>query len=378
MTAVPNIFSAAKQSLGYSYQPRLALLNAIDMPEADAIYIERCDDLEFVSPDGTHVLASLKHKAEGDQLTDLSTDFWKSVRIWLAHYTDSGLSLSNARFLLLTTSTISSSSFLVEFVRGQTDADKRLEKADELSEDERRDFYGRITIFHEGPRITDIPNLIDIRLRTIPKVARTSVFERLEGWWTDLVIRLLAGDRQAPVLVSEVIDKLVQIADEYRSDNLPITFRTRSPENIDTDNDPRVFVQQLRVLEISKERIQRAIIDYYRAFEQRSSWARENLLLSGEIESYEDRLIEEWARFREICHETIDEESHDELCLQAGKDLYDWAQRHTIMPRIRERVAEPYVITGSFHILANTTPVPRVFWHPRFLEKLAAILGRAA
>ena len=63
---------------------------------------------------------------------------------------------------------------------------------------------------------------------------------------------------------------------EYRSDNLPITFRNRLPEGkIDANKDPRLFVEQLRVLDLSATRIQNAIIDYYRAFEQRSSWARE-------------------------------------------------------------------------------------------------------
>ena len=40
------------------------------------------------------------------------------------------------------------------------------------------------------------------------------------------------------------------------------------------------------------------------------------------------------------------------------------------MLRIRERVTEPYVVRGAFHILANASPSPRVYWHPRFLERL--------
>ena len=41
-------------------------------------------------------------------------------------------------------------------------------------------------------------------------------------------------------------------------------------------NDPVLFVVKLREIGFSN-RIRNAILDYYRAFEQRSSWARENL-----------------------------------------------------------------------------------------------------
>ncbi len=76
-------YSAGEQGLGYSYQPRFALLHLLQLPEDTAVFIEKDDDLDFVGSDGGKSLASLKHKASGDRLTDLSTDFWKSVRIWL-------------------------------------------------------------------------------------------------------------------------------------------------------------------------------------------------------------------------------------------------------------------------------------------------------
>lgn len=176
----------------------------------------------------------------------------------------------------------------------------------------------------------------------------------------------------------EVSDKLSAIADEYRIGNLPITFRNKDPGSIDVANDPRLFVEQLRMLNISISRIQSGIIDYYRAFEQRSSWARESLLISGEIEEYEDRLVDEWARYREIVFENLNDRSDDDVCLAAGKDLYRWAEFETTTLRIRERVTEPYVVRGAFHILANASPRPRVYWHPRFFERLGHLLGIAA
>src|ERR1035441_4874894 len=73
-------FSAREQGLGYLYQPRFALLQMLQLPEQTSVFIEKDDDLDFVDVDGRKALGSLKHKAPGERLTDLSTDFWKSVR----------------------------------------------------------------------------------------------------------------------------------------------------------------------------------------------------------------------------------------------------------------------------------------------------------
>lgn len=391
-------FSAAEQSLGYSFQSRFALLKALDLPEDGLLYIERDDDVEFISAGNDVSLASLKHKAVGDRLTDLSLDFWKSVRIWLEHYNNSGKIASSGRYLLFSTATVSPDSFLRFFVEGGADDTTRSEAAiealeqsqsvaiakirselNELAEEETADFYSRITIFPSTLRINEVPSLIDSRLRTVRREFRRALFERLEGWWNDLVIRLLTGERVEPIRIQEVSDKLASLADEYRADNLPITFRNRLPSGgTDAVNDQRTFVEQLRILALSEKRLEHAIIDYYRAYEQRSSWARENLLVSGEIEEYEDRLVEEWARHRAIICENITNESGEDACRDAGRALYLWAETETGALRIRERVTEQYVVRGTFHILANSNPSPRVYWHPRFLKRLADILETAA
>ncbi|WP_407645645.1 ABC-three component system protein [Herbaspirillum camelliae] len=40
-------------------------------------------------------------------------------------------------------------------------------------------------------------------------------------------------------------------------------------------------------------------------------------------------------------------------------------------------MTEPYVVRGGFHILANSRPLPRVYWHPRFLSRVGQLLGDA-
>ncbi|MBN2751350.1 MAG: hypothetical protein JXQ84_01455 [Rhodospirillaceae bacterium] len=407
MAKVPtNKFSASEQGLGYIYQARLALSQLLQLPEDTAIFLEKDDDLDFIDGSGGKSLASLKHKAIGDRLTDLSTDFWKSVNIWLVRYKRDGRAASNMRFFLFTTGTVSPGSFLSLLLPDQSNASRDAEtltkRADaalaesksklivpiatafnELSEPEKQDFLLRILILEGSPRIDDIPALIRNKyMRSIRREHREFVFERLEGWWTDAVIKHLAGARPEGIFGYEVSDKLSNFAEEYKADNLPITFRGKLPaDEIDTDTDPRLFVTQLREIGISSNRIRSAILDYYRAFEQRSAWARENLLVLGEVEEYEDRLIDEWGRYKDVAFEKLKDDSAEEALCEAGTTLYNWAEFETgkiESLRIRARVTEPYVLRGSFHILADSIPNPKVYWHPRFLARLGKVLEVAS
>ncbi len=392
--------------MGYIYQARLALLQLLQMPEDTVIFLEKDDDLDFIDGDGGKSLASLKHKAVGDKLTDLSTDFWKSVNIWLTRYKRDGRATSNLRFFLFTTSTVSNGSFLARLLPDKPvatgDVTTLTELADvalagstskliapiatafnELSDPEKQDFLERILILDDSPRIGDIPALIrDKHMRSIRREHREFVFERLEGWWTDAVIKQLSGARPEGIFGYEVSDKLSNFAEEYKVDNLPITFRGKVPtDEIDTDADPRLFVAQLREIGISSNRIRSAILDYYRAFEQRSAWARENMLALGEVEEYEDRLADEWGRYKDVAFEKLKDDSAEDALREAGATLYNWAEFETgkiESLRIRARVTEPYVLRGSFHILADATPEPKVYWHPRFLDRLGEVMGVAS
>ncbi|MDB5356868.1 MAG: hypothetical protein JWN24_3321 [Phycisphaerales bacterium] len=398
-------YSASEQGLGYIYQARLALLELLQLPEDTAVFLEKDDDLHFVDGTGGKSLASLKHKATGDKLTDLATDFWKSVNIWLERYDRDGRTVSNLRFFLLTTGTVSTNSFLTRLLPNQPVAsgdeatltelaNAALAKSksqligpiatkfNQLSDSEKRDFLERILILDGSPRIGDIPATIREKyMRSIRREHREFVFERLEGWWTDAVIKQLTGAGAEGIFGYEVSDKLSSFAEEYKADNLPITFRGKTPaDEIDTEVDPRLFVAQLRAVGISSSRIRSAILDYYRAFEQRSAWARENLLVSGEVEEYEERLAEEWSRYRDVVFENVKDDSAEEALRKAGATLYNWAEFETgkiESLRIRARVTEPYVLRGSYHILANAMPEPRVYWHPRFLAGLSELLGVA-
>ena len=66
----------------------------------------------------------------------------------------------------------------------------------DLSDSEKQDFLNRIQILDSSPRIDNIPEVIIANhMRCIRHEHREPVFERLEGWWIDAVIKQLTSAR---------------------------------------------------------------------------------------------------------------------------------------------------------------------------------------
>lgn len=262
-------FSASEPALGYFYQPRYALLQLLRLPEETVCFIEKDDDIDFTDAQEGRVLASLKHKAPGDTLTNLSPDFWKSVRIWLDYYLKENNPTPSVSFFLFTTGSVSVGSFLEAFLpnaRQDETLAKRVSEVlaqskskiiqktkdllEKLPKEKWSAFFRRISIFDNQERIQDIPQLIiDEKLRTVRPQFRRPVYERLEGWWHNACVELLSGRRREPLRGSEVSEMLSFITEQFRDDNLPIDFEHSEPEDgVHPDSDDRYFVKQLRAV----------------------------------------------------------------------------------------------------------------------------------
>ncbi len=395
MSSNKNPYSAGAQALGYNYQQRYALWWLLGAPEEAECQIESDDDIDLTDQ-GQQVLGALKHKAKGDSLTDRSLDFWKSVRIWLEQFKKNPKPTNKARFVLFTTSKIPAGSLLENFLpvanvsggfsdelilKGASSKSKLIiavvSDLKTLTSPEREDFFGRLKIFDSEPRIDELPKKIqNLHLRAVPSIYRKVVYESLEGWWFDLTIKMMSGERTTPIIGMEVWEKIQGLGAQYREDNLPIDYEFADPnEEPDAENDSRNFVKQLRSIGISSDRIKRSIVDYYRATQQRSEWVRVDLKLDGELELYDKRLVGEWARQREIIWEAIVDTTPEKELRSLGKKLLDTlTTSDSERLRIRPRVTATFVLAGSYHILANEDE-PHVHWHPYFRKRVQEIFG---
>ncbi len=388
-------FSAASTNLGYLYQTIYALLLLLNGREETRMSLETLDDVVFEDGDNSKQLLQLKHhKNSTANLTNNCPDLWKTLRVWSSQILEGNLSLSDTTLTLVTTAiapTGSISALLkpgsekdVKDISGQltqiakSSTNQSLEDAFKaflaLSISQREELVLAIQILDGSPIIIDLPTKIKNLLLGVRPKYREHVYERLEGWWVDLAIRHLFLNSEHMVSKNQVEEKIASINEQFGPDVLPIDFfDANPPDTPDLSSDHRQFVMQLKRIMVQDRRIEKAILDYYRAFQQRSKWMRDNLVDDREWESYEAKLIDEWDRFCLALRDEVDyDDTSDEKCIVIGKKVYNWMEMKANFP-IRKQVTEEYMIRGSYHLLADKNP-PGVWWHPKFLEELSKIL----
>src|SRR5664280_2726006 len=106
-------YSASDSLVGYLYQCRLALLETLKRLKTNpsiTVAVETLDDVVFET-DGTPTeIIQVKHHINSQaNLTDASTDLWKTIRIWCDLY-QNGITHSGTVLCMMTTSKASEGS----------------------------------------------------------------------------------------------------------------------------------------------------------------------------------------------------------------------------------------------------------------------------
>jgi hypothetical protein len=385
MKRLANKHGASESATGYLYQCRYALFVGItemsSSPDLE-ISIEKFDDIAFETNGDAVALIQTKHHIKGTgNLTDASVDLWKTLGIWAGFVLADAETPFQTRFMLLTTAKApagSAASLLCAGARDENTAHSLLLKVAntstnttnkdsylafrKLPEPARKNLLKAITVLDASPDIHDVREDICEKLRfAVPRNMISILVERLEGWWFAMVIKAMTGTATA-IPVTAIENKVDELRESFKRDALPVDFADKTPPAaVVAALDKRPFVQQLRLIDIGERRVEFAIRDYYRASEQRSKWAREDLLIDGELEVYERRLVEAWEPRYEGMKEAIKLGSPSEAKINAGQELFTWAEVEADFPL--RTVGERFLCHGSFHILANQC---KVGWHPDY------------
>jgi len=385
-------FSAADSALGYLYQARLALLLALRRLARDetfAVYLETLDDVVFEPSGSALELLQLKHhRGRAANLTDASPDLWKSLRVWIEGR-ESGRIPADAQLVLMTTSPAAAGSVAVCLGADGRDEESALRRMEQvaatsvndtnqtayrcfsaLSADARRALLASITILPRSPDIGAVGDELKREARLSVRREHLDPFlSRLEGWWYGGVVHQLREAAKPPILSAELEDQIDELREQFHREALPVDQDILDIEASREVYREYVFVRQAELAGIGSKRILAAIRDYYRAFTQRSRWRREELLLVGEMGSYEKLLREEWEIQFARAVDALGEDAAEASKAAAAQAIYAWVE--TSLYPIRPQVRHPSMTRGSFHILADEL---RVGWHPEFMDRLAQVL----
>ena len=373
---------------------RSALLLENDNSDCQ-ISIEKFDDVAFSKDDIPIQLIQLKHHIQHQgNLADASTDMWRTIKVWLDAISETPDILDGTNFLIITTATapIDSAAFLLkkDSNRNPDTAYQKLKTVcfssvnqahqryydafREAGEDTVKQLIRQIYIIDCASNIIDVEKdiLKHIRYSCIPKHQKM-IYERLEGWWFKKAIDALCCDTPVFVNQNQVRSFIVSVSQEYADDNLPIDIL--DIDDLQESNfsaNEKIFHEQLKLICLGNHRMQLALRDYYRAFRQRASWVRNDLLYVNELGQYEQRLIDEWEHAFAAMEETLSETNNatEEEKAKEGRQLFSDIEKRDI--RIRPKCQEAFIMRGSYHILANQL---KIGWHVDFFDRLKQLLN---
>jgi hypothetical protein len=404
-------YSAAASLLGYIYQCRLALLESLKRLKSDpdiAVAIETLDDVVF-EKDGspTEVIQVKHHIARKANLTNASTDLWKTIKIWCDLFSG-GLSEENSILCLMTTEESAENSAARHLrIEGRNIAEAEAlllqtsqtssnesnkegyQKFNSLTPEQRRALLDRVYILDNCPFSKDIQARLSEELWGHCERQHADQFLKyLEGWWLQRVVAGIDDSELTDIADKEIdseslkrkkrkilkitgreIDaQLDSLREQFKSDSLPIhpEIQSANPDVAPFVN--WMFAKQLRLIALPENRIQRAAKNFYKAAEQRSQWVRESLLIDDDLDHYDDQLIEEWEiRFDQARDSLpIDPTLDDQIT--SGRQVFQWVEAEAQIP-IRPSCQEYFLTRGSFQMLANRL---RVGWHPEFESLMLA------
>lgn len=388
-----STFGAGASMVGYLYQVRIALLWAIRRSRVSdfTVSIEVLDDVSFEEGGEPAAVLQAKHSLNAAAtLTDLSSELWKTLRVWMVGLASGEVPLDTARFLIATAEAQPGSACAALGIDGPgrniVEAAKRLKHAATtssnndlktafeaylaLDETERERLLSRIYVVPAQPDASAILEQLQVELYHVSLHHQDLSVQMLEGWWFKRVLNeLVHPDGGIPR--AEIDAQISEIQESPKPDSLPID------EDIDAlmvalDQLPefasRPFYKQVELVGGSQLRIRNAITSYLQAFRQRSAWTRNDLLFDADLQKYDKRLHAEWElQYAQVCDE-LGPNATETAMAQAGRAILKWAE-DAHLP-IRSGVNVPWVCRGSLHMLAEDH---RLGWHPDFKARLGAI-----
>lgn len=386
-------FDASASMLGYLYQIRFGLylslkkLPEVDDPEQFNISIETLDDVAFDKDGSAIELLQTKYHGNSGNLTGRSSDIWKTIRVWVEAVNSGDVVLGRTTLTLVTTQLLPENTLAYYLSPGlgrdtakaldimldiSTEENATNEKGyvafQSLSEPQKKAFVNDIYVVGKSDNLMQIRSKICGYGRQYVASKWVEAFvDRIEGVWFQWCIERLSQNPSGVINLGALQDFADRIRPEYTDTNLPAEFTDALPNILEIDQDTRNFVQQLRLFNAPNSMIEQAIVNYFRAFEQRTKWASDGLLEPGELSRFDRRLHEQWREHKSFIELRDDIESERNK-RQLSAELYQKCLQNGVVP-IRKDFLETYVAKGSYHILSDQL---KIGWHPDYLEMLGA------
>ncbi|MEU7628626.1 ABC-three component system protein [Nocardia sp. NPDC049220] len=385
--------NAAPNAVGYQHQTWWALVELLrsgpDRPDA-AISLELFDDIAWDNAGTpTEMLQVKHHEGKSRSLTDRSKDVWKTLQVWMD--TASPGDAYGPSLALVTTQVAAPGSAMAALRAVDRDEEAAAalledvadEKGDKetlatrrqflaLALSERRTFLHRIRIADGSPHAEDVQAAVRACLQwTLPRGHEDLFLAMVWQWWDTQALALLQG-RLTSLDVGAAQAAIADIRDRFTCENLPTLVQLGDVDEDEIGEMYRAhpFVQQMQWVAYPPKNLQKAIVDYYRAYTQAVRWVDEDLIGIGELETFEHELVDEWEREFDWMMDSLDDDADEKAKREAGKAMLRTLLGNTGIT-VRSRYNEPFFARGQRHILADGG---HIGWHADFKNRVEELL----
>jgi hypothetical protein len=388
--------SAAAQALGYLFQSQWPLVELVrrarERPDLE-LALEMYDDVSWEEGGAPKELLQLKHHVGAVRsLGDKDADLWRTIAVWMDLHQPADV--DGPLLTLVTTQAASAGSACAALRPGTDDrveAQRLLEDAAAdsdavatasarkrflgLTPAARSIFVSRMRVLDNSAQIQDLDDQLRAELRLVlPPNNEDLYMDRLWAWWYRVAVSLLRREA-ATISGLEVAAKVADLRDQFSTATLP-TLVGRDDFDPETEQEysGRVFVEQLRWISLNDVLLQKAVVDYYRAYTQSARWIENHLVGLTELDDFEANLKDEWERAFEFMRLRLPADAEDDDVARAGQDLLRMVTERSQV-RLRQ-YSEAFFTRGKYHELADDG---RVGWHPEFSARLERLLlGQAS
>lgn len=364
---------------GYLYQLQVALLRLLQLEEGEALGIEKLDDVHTEDPAGVATNVTQVKYHDGQAVVgDLSPDLWKTVGIWSQGILSGELNVLRTQFTLLTTATLPAGGIAEALARHDHPASvetKMLAACTRSKNRELQPYMGAFVSLPQSDRLELIARIaiepnqpgFSGTLSELKRVLRngfradslSTAVERICGW---LYVQVLERRAGACIIRREDFEiALATIRDDMKSGSIPARFADSrpSPEEM-AGQSSRIYVQQLKAVNVRPRATTSAIIDYFRTVHERNEWIRRGNVLPDELRQYDNELAYRWQKAFERMLDALDgAEPTESLKQDKGRQLLE--QLEALDIPIRPGWLGQYLTQGTLHKLADT---PEIGWHP--------------
>ncbi len=391
-------FNATPSLLGYEYQKMCALKLLVDSIETREISLtlEKIDDI-FIEGLDKNISVQTKHSGiQNKNLTERSSDFWKTMRVWSTQVKNGVIKSDECFFVLITTADLGLGSPLCDFCKENRNFDlnekldyikklanetpgkskeKRCEDFLTLSEIDQYSIIKNLYIFWSSDDIETVSQKIKSKLKhSVDDQYVENVYHQLCGWWKERTeVHLLDETKKDIITTREVRTKKREISEEYWCDNLPIDYSNLTEEQIENTlelESEMVFIKQLELVGFKEAVKSRAKRDYCRAHLQRRKWLIDQEIFDDELNRYDEKLKDAWEENFTFMCDKLDSSCNIVDISNEGQELYQMTRQFRPELKIRERCNESYIQRGSYEKLSDLL---KVGWHKDYDKILEVI-----